>query len=53
MLKKRDIFLYMYDYGTLKLDEVILKSGVGEKREANGGDISNQGSIYVYVEMSQ
>jgi hypothetical protein len=43
--------LYMYKYGSLKPTEVILRRGRG-KREY-GGKEPNQGTIYVYMEMSQ
>jgi hypothetical protein len=42
----------MYEYRTLKPVEVILRRG-WEKRENNGGDEPNCGTIYVYMEMSQ
>jgi hypothetical protein len=45
-------FLYIYEYGTLKLVKVILSKRIG-KRESNGGDESNQSTVYVYVEISQ
>jgi hypothetical protein len=42
----------MYEYGILKPVEVILRRGRG-KREKNGGDEPNQGTLYVNMEMSQ
>jgi hypothetical protein len=45
-------FLHMYEYGTLNPVEVILRRGRC-KRESNGGDEPNWGTIYVYMEMSQ
>jgi hypothetical protein len=45
-------FLHVYEYGTLKPAEAILRRGKG-KRENNGGDVPNQGTLYIYVEMSQ
>jgi hypothetical protein len=39
----------MYEYGTLKPDEVILRRG---RREDNGGDEQNWGIIYVCMEVS-
>jgi hypothetical protein len=42
----------MYEYGTLKSVEVILRRGMG-KREDNGGDELNQGTLYTYLEMPQ
>jgi hypothetical protein len=42
----------MYEYGTWKPVEVILRREVG-KRVNNGWDESNQGTIYVRMEMSQ
>jgi hypothetical protein len=47
-----DVFLYVYEYGTLKPVEVILRRGK-EKREKNEGDESNWGTLYAYMEMSQ
>jgi hypothetical protein len=44
-------FLYMCEYGTLKTVDVILR-GKG-KRENNGGDEPNQGTLHKYMEMSQ
>jgi hypothetical protein len=41
----------MHEYGTLKTVEVILRRG-RKKRENNGEDESNQGTLYMYVEMS-
>jgi hypothetical protein len=46
-----EVFLYMYEYGTLKSVEIISRRGVGE-REINGEDEPNLGMIYVYMEMS-
>jgi hypothetical protein len=45
-------FLYMYEYGTLKSVEVILRRGWGRGRENNGGDEPNWGILYAYMEMS-
>jgi hypothetical protein len=42
----------MYESGTLKLVEVILRRGL-EKRENNGGNEPNQGKLYAHMEMSQ
>jgi hypothetical protein len=42
----------MYKYGTLKPVKVILRKRVG-KRENNGRDEANKGTIYAYMEMSQ
>jgi hypothetical protein len=41
----------MYEYGTLKPIEVTLRRW--RKRENNGGDESNWGTLYTYMEMSQ
>jgi hypothetical protein len=42
----------MYKYGTLKSAEVILRSGRG-KKENNGGDKPNWGTLCAYMEMLQ
>jgi hypothetical protein len=42
----------MYEYGILKHVKVILRRE-REKRENNGGDKPNWGTLYVYVGMSQ
>jgi hypothetical protein len=41
----------MYEYGTLKSVKVLLRRG--RKRENNGGNKPNQGTINVHMEMSQ
>jgi hypothetical protein len=47
-----EYFLYIYEYGTLKPVEVILRRGRDE-RENNGRDEPNWGTLYVtYIEMS-
>jgi hypothetical protein len=47
-----DVFtIHVYEYGALKPDEAILRSG--ERKENNGGDEPNQGTLYTYTEMSQ
>jgi hypothetical protein len=38
----------MYEYGTLKFVEVILRRRKG-KKENNGGDEPNQGTVYVHM----
>jgi hypothetical protein len=43
----------MYEYGTLKPVKIILRMGLGVKRENNRGDKPNWGIVYVYMEMSQ
>jgi hypothetical protein len=40
----------MYEYGLLRPVEVNSRRG---KRENNGGDETNWGTLYAYVEMSQ
>jgi hypothetical protein len=45
-------FLYKYEYGTLKTVEAILR-GERRKRENNGRNEPNQGTLYAYMEMSQ
>jgi hypothetical protein len=42
----------MYEYGTLKPVKVILRRGMA-RRENNGGDETNQGTLYVYMKASQ
>jgi hypothetical protein len=42
----------MYEYGTLKPLEAILKRGRG-KRENNGGDELNPDTLYTYMEISK
>jgi hypothetical protein len=42
----------MYEYGTLKLIDVILRRRRG-KMENNGVNKPNQGTLYTYMEMSQ
>jgi hypothetical protein len=42
----------MYGYGALKPVEVIFKMWRG-KRKNKGGNESNQGTWYAYMEMSQ
>jgi hypothetical protein len=42
----------MYEYGTLKPAEVIVRRG-REKIENNGGDEPNQDILFAYIEMSQ
>jgi hypothetical protein len=42
----------MYEYGTLKPVEVILRRGRG-KMENNGADETNKGTLYTYMEISQ
>jgi hypothetical protein len=42
----------MYEYGTLKPVKVILRRG-REKRENNGGNKPNLGTLYTYMKMSQ
>jgi hypothetical protein len=42
----------MYEYGMLKPDEVILRSGRG-KRDNHGGYEQNHGTLYAYMKMSQ
>jgi hypothetical protein len=41
----------VYEYGTLKPVKVILKRG-REKRENNGGEEPNRGTLSTYMEMS-
>jgi hypothetical protein len=43
----------MFEYGTLKLVKVILRRRVVGKRDNNGGDEPNLGTIYVYEKMSR
>jgi hypothetical protein len=45
-------FLYIYEYGTLKPAEVILRRG-RKKRKNNGENEPSQDILYVYMEMSQ
>jgi hypothetical protein len=42
----------MYEYRALKTVKVILRRGV-EEEEDNGGDELNQGTMHVYVKISQ
>jgi hypothetical protein len=42
----------MYEYGTLKPVEVILRKE-RKKKENNGRDESNWSTLYTYMEMSQ
>jgi hypothetical protein len=42
----------MYEYGTLRPISVILRRG-WKKKENNGGDETNWGTLYTYMEMSQ
>jgi hypothetical protein len=41
----------MYEHGTWKPAEVILRGR--RKRENNGGDEPNRGTLYAYMERSQ
>jgi hypothetical protein len=41
-------FLYMYEYEALTPVEVILRTGRG-KKENNGGDEPNHGTLYAYT----
>jgi hypothetical protein len=45
-------FLYNYEYGTLKPVKIILRRRKG-KRENNGGNEPNWGTLYAYMEMSE
>jgi hypothetical protein len=45
-------FLYTYEYGMLKSVYIILRRGQ-RKRENNGGDEPNLGTLYTYMEKSQ
>jgi hypothetical protein len=47
-----DGFLHMYEYGTLKPVKIILRKG-RKKRENNGGNKQNWGTLSTYMEMSQ
>jgi hypothetical protein len=52
LLSKQLVYsLHMYEYGTLKPIEVILRRG-WRKRENNGGEEPNQGTLYVHMEMA-
>jgi hypothetical protein len=42
----------MYEYGTLKPVDVILRKGSG-RRENNGRDERNPSTLYRYMEISQ
>lgn len=42
----------MYEHGTVKPVEVILRMGKGKKKN-NGGDELNWGTLYEYIEKSQ
>jgi hypothetical protein len=41
----------MHEYGTLKSVKFILRRGRG-KRDNNGGDKQNWGTLYTYMEIS-
>jgi hypothetical protein len=47
-----DVFLLMYEFGTLTFVEVILRKVRGN-RGNNGGDEPCQCTFYVYMEVSQ
>jgi hypothetical protein len=40
----------MYEYGTMKPDEVNLRRGTGKRKK--GGDEPNWGALHPYMEMS-
>jgi hypothetical protein len=43
--------LHIYEYGTMKPDEVNLRRGTGNRKN-KGGDEPNGGTLYPYMEMS-
>jgi hypothetical protein len=45
-------FLHKHEYGTLKSVEVILRRG-RRKRENNGGNETNLGTLYAYMKKLQ